>query len=115
MVDGLQWIGATVGVLALVLLLAHGMRRVLERTRTQSGSIHQIGSWRVAPDASVRAVRVLGRVHLLYERGRETVVLESVPAEEAQILESTRRAESPLDLLRVRRPNPDSKAQVAKG
>lgn len=74
----LQWFSATLAVIALFLLAAKGLRLVLERSRRDGGGVMQIGAWRVAPDASVRAVRTFGRVHLLYERGRESVLLETL-------------------------------------
>lgn len=115
MVDVLQWFGATFAVLALVLLLAHGLKRFMERARPSHGPIQQVGSWRVAPDASVRAVRVLDRVHVLYERGRESVVLESLEATRVAELRTTEAVEGPLDLLRRARRRPAPKARVAKG
>lgn len=74
----IQWISATIAVLALFLLAAKGLRFLFEHSRRQGGAVTQVGAWRVAPDASVRAVRTFGRVHLLYERGRESVLLESL-------------------------------------
>lgn len=109
----IQWISATIAVLALFLLAARGLRFVLERSRRQGGNVLQVGAWRVAPDASVRAVRAFGRVHLLYERGRESVLLETLEGGEFELrsstptLEPVRRAASPVTLARPR-------AQVAK-
>lgn len=115
MIDGLQLIAATFAVLALVLMLAHGMRRFLERSRTSNAAVHQVGSWRVAPDASVRAVRVLDRVHLLYERGRETVVLDQIDESRVPELEAARTAKAALGIVGAKREITALAARVAKG
>ena len=115
MIDGLQWFGATLAVLALVLLLAHGMRRVMERTQSGRGAIRQIGAWRVAPDASVRAVRVLDRVHVLYERGRESVVLETRDASDITDLESVTATPGAWSALTSRGQGSGTRSRVAKG
>lgn len=114
MVDALQWIGATFAVLALVLLLAHGLRRLLERSRPTDGNIRQVGSWRVAPDASVRAVRVLDQVHVLYERGRETVVLDTMESDRIDELEAIGPSQGPLGLLGARRRPQAPASRVAR-
>ncbi len=77
----LEWVAATVAVVALILLLARGSAWVLRRSTAQRGPVRQVGAWKVATDANVRAIRVFDRVHLLYERGRESVLLDSVQAD----------------------------------
>lgn len=109
----IQWISATIAVLALFLLAARGLRFLLERSRRQGGNVVQVAAWRVAPDASVRAVRTFGRVHLLYERGRESVLLETLEGGEFELrsgapsIEPMRLAVQPPTAARPR-------AQVAK-
>lgn len=114
MIDALQWFGATFAVLALVLLMAHGLRRFMERSRPTDGSIRQVGSWRVAPDANVRAVRVLDQVHVLYERGRETVVLDTMGVERIAEFDAIAGSEGPLSLLRARRRSEAPASRVAR-
>lgn len=110
----LQWISATIAVLALILLMARGLRWMLDRSRRGGGPVSQVGAWRVAPDASVRAVRTFGRVHLLYERGRESVLLESVDTAEfdgrAQIPVSGASPSSPAPRV----PREAARARVAR-
>lgn len=109
----LQWFSATVAVLALFLLAAKGLRMVLERSRRGGGAVMQIGAWRVSPDASVRAVRTFGRVHLLYERGRESVLLETLDG-----IDYDRRARSvqpePVRLAAAESLTERPRAKVAK-
>ena len=106
----LDWIAATVSVLALIFVLARGGRWLLKRSGIGDGPVGQLQSWRVAPDASVRAIRVYGRVHLLYERGKESVLLESI---ESSQLESRRRASEPTPVDAARRLQKGLKSRVA--
>jgi len=75
------WFLSTLAVLALVAGLGLAGRWVLRRVSPPSPAVRQVGQWRVATDAQVRAVEVLGRVHLVYERGRESTVLDSRDAD----------------------------------
>ncbi|HKK71579.1 MAG TPA: hypothetical protein VKA86_10205 [Candidatus Krumholzibacteria bacterium] len=110
-----QWFAATIAVIALVLILAHGVRFVLDRNRSTRGPVTQVGAWRIAPDASVRAVRVLGNVHLVYERGRESMLLETLDADRLPELGPARSTHGPLDLLRARRTSTAPVSRVARG
>lgn len=110
-----QWFAATIAVIALVLILAHGMRFVFDRSRSARGPVTQVGAWRIAPDASVRAVRVLGHVHLVYERGRESVLLETLDADRLSELGPAQPSPGPLDLLRARRASTGPVSRVARG
>lgn len=80
----LQWITSTIAVLALILLLGRAGRWMIQRGTFESGPAAQIGQWRVAPDARVRAVRVFDEVHLLLETRRDTSHLETLPLAEFQ-------------------------------
>lgn len=94
----LQWVTSTIAVLALILLLGRMARWMLERGSFESGPATQVGSWRVAPDARVRAVRVLDEVHLLLENRRDTTLLQSLSHEdfEKQRAESAPSSDSPM-------------------
>lgn len=109
----LQWISATIAVLALFLLAARVLRFMLDRSRRQGGNVTQVGAWRVAPDASVRAVRTFGRVHLLYERGRESVLLETLEGADFE-QRSGAVAGTPVRLAVSPEPTSRPRAQVAK-
>ena len=102
-----------IAVLALFLIAARGLRFVLERTRRQGGSVTQVGGWRVSPDASVRAVRTFGRVHLIYERGRESVLLESLESTIYEQRAGLAPAE-PVRLAVATTQDPHPRSQVAK-
>lgn len=110
-----QWFAATIAVLALVLALSHGLRMLMERRRNSGGAVVQAGAWRIAPDASVRAVRVLGRVHLIYERGRESLLLDSLDA--ARLEELVPTATDPRSILGLGRARRDeaTASRVARG
>lgn len=76
------WITGTLTVLALILLLGKAARWLLRTSAATNLSAATLAAWRVGPDARVRAVRVLDRVYLLYERGRESTLLDELPAAE---------------------------------
>jgi flagellar biogenesis protein FliO len=110
-----QWFAATIAVIALVLILAHGVRFLLDRSRSSRGPVTQVGAWRIAPDASVRAVRVLGHVHLVYERGRESMLLETLDADRLPELGPAQSTSGPFELLRGRRASAGPVSKVARG
>jgi hypothetical protein len=76
----LTWISGTLAVLALVLLLGRLGQWALRRGAAAHLAAATVGQWRVGADARVRAVRVLGCVYVLYERGRETTLLTALAA-----------------------------------
>ena len=96
------WISATALVLGLILLLGRGARWLGARGPADAPA-RQRDQWRVAPDARVRAVEVLGKVHLLYERGRVAVVLETLSREDYENRAAERAASAPVvSLARLR-------------
>ncbi len=74
----LQWVTSTIAVLALILLLGRALRFLMARGAFESGPCSQVGQWRVAPDAAVRAVKVMDRVYLTLETRRQTVALDTL-------------------------------------
>jgi flagellar biogenesis protein FliO len=93
------WFLSTLAVLALVAGIGFAARWLLRRvTRSETG-VQQVAQWRVAADAQVRAVRVLGRVHIVYERGRESTLLETRDAAEFELA----TAQEPRQISRVAR------------
>lgn len=102
----LEWIAATIVVIVLIVLVGRVTHWVLGRSLDRSSTAVQIAAWRIAPDASVRAIRVLDHVHVLYERGRESTLLETLAAAdfESQMAGRTDEPGRGLRLLRGRAP-----------
>jgi flagellar biogenesis protein FliO len=80
--NALQWIASTIAVLTLILLIGRAARWLLARSGFESGACGQMAQWRVAPDASVRAIRVFDEVHLVLETRRHAAPLTTLAVEE---------------------------------
>ncbi len=101
-----NWIWATSAVLLMVVLVGRVATWLLRRGHAPVAVASQRGNWRVAPDAHVRAVQVLGQVHLVYERGRQSTPLESLSIDEFEqrLLDFGEAASPRRDLFRGARP-----------
>lgn len=78
----IEWIGATALVVLAVLATGRLAGWALGRANAGRGPARQLHRWRVAPDAQLRVVEVLGQVHVVLERGPSTTLLQQLPADE---------------------------------
>jgi hypothetical protein len=97
----LQWIASTIAVLTLILLMGRAARWMLARGAFESGPCGQLAQWRVAADASVRAIRVFDQVHLIMETRRHATTLDSFSVAEFEAKMAAQPAADRPAILRL--------------